>query len=297
MTLRDIAVFKRFIANKDLRRQFIRCYNVSKGFANNPKLIEDYFSNVDALSVITKAIRVCRPNDTYGYAFWQELNEDWKTFYEQTQSSHFYQNLNAAKSIDGYLAVLRENWNDTQKPWVWEPKAIAMTRLGLSPDDDDSQTEEEEDTTFTDASSDSQPPVIEIVDPDPLADFDFFEDNVTSSYKLKYNEASINFNNNSYKITFNISTSGTIKKRSMTNARLGRNKAGDVCLILNNSGQGPRLNLNSHNRNNKENVILNSKDVTTKIRTLLNIKLTYEVLKIEELQSTNDYLIYKLTRQ
>ena len=55
MTLKDIAVFKKFIANKDLRREFIRVYNRSKDWAKLPNTIEEYFSNVDPYALVITA--------------------------------------------------------------------------------------------------------------------------------------------------------------------------------------------------------------------------------------------------
>lgn len=133
MTLKDIAVFKHFIASKDLRKPFINVYNGSKGFANNPKEIEDYFSNVEPLAVILSAAKVCPPNATYGYDFWQDVHQDWKVQYKKMQSSSFYQTLEGLDSLTGYFRILRENWNDAKKPWIYEQEEVARMRLGFAP--------------------------------------------------------------------------------------------------------------------------------------------------------------------
>lgn len=294
MKLKDIAVFKHFIANKDLRRQYIRGYNVSKSFANNPNLIEDYFEKVDPLTVITKAIRVCRPNDTYGYDFWQSLNEEWITFYNQMQSSNFYQHVDENKSIDGYLGILRENWNDSQKPWCWEPRRLARIRLGLAPEEADNTTSDVRETPNED--KEEQQPLVDFVneDEDPLADFDFFDDVLPGQYRLKSNEISVNFNKGN-KITFNQVDSKVIRESGLKFARLAKSKNDDICLIINCYKGATLTNLSG--RNGNLNATINSVDICGKLRTLFSLKSDYSILRVEKLQAAQEFIIYKITKQ
>ena len=44
-----------------------------------------------------------------------------------------------------------------------------------------------------------------------------------------------------------------------------------------------------------KNLTINSKDICVKLHTLLNLKQDYTILCVEQLQSTPDYLIYKLS--
>ena len=139
-------------------------------------------------------------------------------------------------------------------------------------------------------------PLIELVeDKDPLADFEFFDSPTSVNFRLKSDEMSINFNNGTYKLTFNRMVSEDIEKAGLFFARLAKNRLGDVCLIFGRSN-GAKLSYHS-TRNGKVNITLNSKDITTKLRTLLNIKPDYSILNIKSLPSTSDFLIYKVTKQ
>jgi hypothetical protein len=283
MTLKDIAVFKHFISGKDVRRPFISVYNASKQWAKLPDSIEEYLSNADPMSVITKAARVCRPNSAYGYDFWQELNEEWKQFLAKASQGDYYQGRDLPK-LSGYYSILRENWNDKDKPWRFEELADAQARLGLKP------VEKVEHSPLVDSS------VVPEADAEDntLSDFEFLDEVKFSRNRLKCNEASINFNN-SYKITFNIMASEVIRESKLPFVRLAKSKAGDICLVFNLVG-GANIT-NKTGVNTTQNVTINSKDICEKLRTLFSIRPDYSILRIDRLQSTNDYIIYKITKQ
>lgn len=132
MDIKDIAIFKHFIAEKDIRKPFINCYNGSKSWAKLPDSIEEFFSNVDAPAVIAKGCRVCRPNSAYDYSFWQSLSQDWQEHLKKMQASDFYQRIEQPELLTGFFKILRENWNDAKKPWVYEDTNLTRQRLGLS---------------------------------------------------------------------------------------------------------------------------------------------------------------------
>jgi hypothetical protein len=129
---------------------------------------------------------------------------------------------------------------------------------------------------------------------DPLSDFEFLDDVKTTRNKMKTNEVSINFNN-SYKITFNVMASEVIRESKLPFVRLAKSKAGDICLVFNLVG-GANIT-NKTGVNSTQNVTINSKDICEKLRTLFSIRPDYSILRIERLQSKNDYIIYKITKQ
>lgn len=140
-------------------------------------------------------------------------------------------------------------------------------------------------------------PLIEFSDEeedDPLADFDFFDDVLPRNYRLKPNEVSINFNN-SNKITFNQFESKTIRESGLKFARLARNKVGDICLIINNR-EGVNIS-NLAGKANNQNTTINSVNICGKLRNLFHLKPDYSVLSIEKLQTTQEFIIYKITKQ
>jgi hypothetical protein len=292
MTLKEIAIFKRFMAQHELRMNFIKKYRKSIGLTRNPESIEQYFSNVEPQNVILSGVKAFKPNEAMGYDFWQSVNNTWQSYYHKMIASHSVEHYEASDLI-GYFASLRENW-DKEKPWVYEPIALAKVRYGLI-NPEEAVLNEEEDDAEKAAIEQDEPADIKEED-DPLADFDFLDLPTPLNVRLKADEVSLNFNSNSYKITFNRFTTEYIKKAGMTFARLAKNKSGDICLILNRH-EGTKLSKSTYNNGARENITINSKEITTKLRTLLNIRADYSVLVIQQLASTSDYMIYKLSKQ
>jgi len=291
MNLIDIAIFKHFIRSRDLRHNFIKKYKKSRTMTKNPESIEAYLSNVEPESVITKAITLFHPNETFGFDFWNNLDNNWQNFYKHMKADHATDQEVKILSLAGVYQVLCENW-DTDKPHLYETREQTIKRLGLAymlhpikeeePVKVEEQTKEEE-KPLVDSSNDS----------DPLSDFDFFDDVVPRSHKLKSNEVSLNYKD-SYKITFNTQESECIKKSGLTLARLAK-KNNDFYLIINNE-KGSNIS-NLAGRKSKQNITINSKDICVRLRVFLSIKETYSKFTIEKLQSTSDYIIYKLIKQ
>lgn len=292
MNLKEIAIFKRFMGQLELRKNFIKKYKRSIGMTRNPQSIEKYLSNVEPEKVITSAVRNFVTNEAMGYDFWQSVDMSWQEFLRKLRSSHTYDHEEAS-TMHGFFSALRENW-DKEKPWVYEPVSVAQIRYGLKGEETDVTDAETEDAAILTETDDA--PLIELVeDKDPLADFEFFDSPTQVNFRLKSDEMSINFNNGTYKLTFNRMVSEEIEKAGLFFARLAKNRLGDVCLIFGRSN-GAKLSYHS-TRNGKVNITLNSKDITTKLRTLLNIKPDYSILNIKSLPSTSDFLIYKVTKQ
>ena len=294
MTLKDIEVFKKFIANKDLRREFIRVYNRSKDWAKLPNTIEEYFSNVDPYAVITKAVRICKPNAAYGYSFWQELNEEWKVNFKKMQSSHFYQEMTGMETLSGYFAILRENWNDVEKPWKFEDITTARQRLGLEPLP---QAEEptKQDEEFTQGETNMTSEVIE--EPEDEADdleIDFVEIDKTSRIAngLRSGIISVNTRGHSYKIGINRIDTKTIKSKQVKYAMVGKVKSGDVVIQFNNNSKGVQMAYTSDGYFN-----VNSRQFVENLRRMLNITDDLVYLRIEKIAEKMDSITYKVTKQ
>lgn len=281
MTLKDIAVFKHFIAGKNLYKPFINVYNGSKKWAKLPDHIEEYLSNVEPLAVITKAVRICKPNATFGYDFWQDLNEDWKQAYKKIQSSHFYEDLQGMESLSGYFNILRENWNDAIKPWKFEPVEVARVRLGLACDDNcDIQDEQEQ----------SEPEPIEETD-DLGIEFIEIERPSRIAYVLQKDYISVNIRSNTFKISVNRVDSKDIKKKEPKFVQIGKTKGGDV-IIQFNRNKGIPIKITSDGYCN-----INSRIFVETTRKLLSISKDLEYVRIEKIAENMDSITYKVTRQ
>ena len=141
-----------------------------------------------------------------------------------------------------------------------------------------------------------QPTLIDFAEKeeDPLSDFDFFDDILPGNYRLKSNEISINFNKG-YKITFNQIDSKIIRDSGLKFVRLAKSKDGDICLIINRQKGATLTNLSG--RAGNMNATINSVDICGKLRTLFNLKSDYSILRVAKLQTTKEFIIYKVTIQ
>jgi hypothetical protein len=298
MTLQEIAIFKRFIGQHELRKNFIKKYRNSVGITRNPESIEKYLSNVEPTKVITSAIKHFITNEAMGYEFWQSVNESWLQYLEKMRSSHTIEQENPV-NLRGYFSALRENW-DKDKPWVYDPISVAQLRYGIiTPEEVGITGEDKEDVKEV-------PAEIQDVDfeeetaeqPDPLADFDFFEPQDRQWTKLNRGDASINFRSGSFKITFNKYDSEDAVSRNIACAKISKSKStGDICLVFAKEGMlqnASRVTYATNGRKGK-NLTINSKDICFMLHDLLNLKQDYTILCVEQLQSTPDYLIYKLS--
>jgi hypothetical protein len=129
---------------------------------------------------------------------------------------------------------------------------------------------------------------------DPLADFDFFDDVLPGQYRLKSNEISVNFYKGN-KITFNQIDSKVIRESELKFVRLAKSKMNDICLIINRQKGATVTNLSG--RQGNMNATINSVDICGKLRTLFSLKSDYSILKVEKIQATQEFIIYKITKQ
>ena len=139
--------------------------------------------------------------------------------------------------------------------------------------------------------SEEERPLLDFSDDDPLADFEFLDNVQPTNYRLKPGEASINFYK-SNKITFNQFDSVDIVASGLKFARLASNKAGDICLIIN-GVKGANL---SNGTKKAKNITINSIEISGKIKTLFRLKEKYSILKVEQIQKTQELIIYKITK-
>lgn len=301
MKLSDIAIFKRFIIDRTMRDIFIKKYREEYIDAKNPLSIEAYLSNVSVIDVINKAFKRFQMNSPFGFQFWQRLNLAWLDFYKKVSNDYGYQDKEKLRTLSGHFTVLRENWDSVREFWKYEPVNTALARYGLPPMADTLSEESPEaaaspelpaDVPETDSDNNTD----ELTD--PLADFDFFEPQDRQWTKLNRGDASINFRSGSFKITFNKYDSEDASSRNIACAKVSKSKStGDICLVFAKEGMlqnASRVTYATNGRTGK-NLTINSKDICVKLHTLLNLKQDYTVLCVEQLQSTPDYLIYKLS--
>ena len=127
---------------------------------------------------------------------------------------------------------------------------------------------------------------------DPLCEFELAElPPKVGARRLMDDEISYNVKNKGWRLTFNQKTSKSIKAHGgYEYATIGRNKKGDVMLMLNDANGVPMQN------SMKENATIGSKVLCEKLAEYLNINEQYVVLKIKEIAKTNDYVAYLVTK-
>ena len=283
MTLKDIAVFKHFICLKDLRRPFITAYYRGKNFAKNPDNIEDYFSNVEPLAVILSATRVCTPNAVFGYDFWQDLHQEWKTYYAKRSDI----NDKGLSTLEGYYLILRENWNDVQKPWRHEARVIAAGRLGLDPlpfIKEEKMNEEIKEET-------PEETIVEEPQEDDL-EIDFISlDLGRPCRKLDKGLISVNIRH-SWRLGINRFDAQTIQDKHLGYVMMGKTKSGDVVIQFNNNSNGTMLNYN-----NKSYININNRQFVERLRDIMSITDDLIYLRIEKIAEKDDSITYKVTKR
>ena len=281
MNLQDITLFKAYIGGNALRDIFIRYYRSNLKDTKNPQSIEIYLANVSPSEVIKNAIKVFKIDSNFGFDFWEKTNDKWRDYFKKIKGKHQFSNVEemekVAYNLDGYFSRLRENW-DTPTPWKYESVEETRKRCGLSHLDPEKTEEPAE-------------PLIEFTDSNPLDGFEFI-DPVQLSGKMKENQVSINTRTGCKKLTFNAKSSSVIVEKGFRFMRLAK-KGADIYLVFNHD-EGAAFSF--PNSDNCRNLVVNSKDVTLKIKALLNISTDYSILFISETLLTDDYLIYKLSK-
>lgn len=283
MTLQDIAIFKHFIAENDLRKPFCKVYRTSRDFAKLPTSIEDYFSNVDPMAVILSACRVCRPNDIHGYDFWQDLHQDWKAYYQKVLSNNFLNTDDGRlEKLQGYYMILKENWDNKDKPWRYEDTSIALQRLGLPPIEE-SVVEETPAEEPEEAETDNDPDIAFI-------DIDVTTRRVINA--LQKGILSSNIRSHSWRLTVNRTDSKDIKKKDVKFVRVGKTSNGDVIIQFCNYEKGiPIL----HNKDGYCNV--NSRKFVANFNQLMDTKEDLAYFRMEKISEKIDSITYKITKQ
>lgn len=294
MTPVAIAYFKHFLHDQNLVKYYLATYR-KRHQKKNPESVEQFLKDTSAGRVITDAFYF-RVNGNPSFDYWKEIDDKWQQYWSMNKENY----SNATwMFLKGTFAILRFNWDSTNGIYDKESLTDTYKRLGILSPYDETPDKTPEPTTESEAAAPEDQPLIDFgeQDEDPLSDFEFFDTGHThGGMRLKGNEASINIRKGSYKITFNLEISDVISKSGLRLARLAKNKAGDICIIFNNR-EGMKIIVSDRNNSHRESVTINSKELAIKLGTLLNITSEYSRLNIEQLSSTNDYLIYKLTRK
>lgn len=296
MTLQEIAIFKRFIGQHELRKNFIKKYRKSIGLTRNPESVEQYLSNVEPEKVITSAVKHFIINEAMGFDFWQSVNESWLAYLKKMRSSHTIEQVEA-ETMQGYYAALRENW-DKEKSWIYDPIVVAKVRYGLITPEEAGLMEDEEsqpEPVAEDVPEEKSDDLINFADDDSDdLEIDFVEIDKTSriANRLRSGIISVNTRNYSHKIGINRIDTKTIRQKQVKNAMVGKVKSGDVVIQFNNNSKGVQMVYTSDNYYN-----INSRQFVENLRRMMDITDDLAYLRIEKIAEKMDSITYKVTKQ
>lgn len=298
MTLQEIAIFKRFIGQHELRKNFIKKYRKSIGLTRNPESVEQYLSNVEPEKVITSAVKHFITNEAMGFDFWQSVNDSWQAYLHKMRSSHTIEQVEA-ETMRGYYAALRENW-DKEKSWIYDPIAVAKVRYGLiTPEEaglmEDEEKPAEQDEEFTQGETNMSSELIDFADDDSDdLEIDFVEiDKATRIVNgLRSGIISVNVRNHSWKIGINRIDTKTIKSKQVKYAMVGKVKSGDVVIQFNNNSKGVPMVYTGDNYYN-----INSRQFVDNLRRMMDITDDLVYLRIEKIAEKMDSITFKVTKQ
>jgi len=330
----EIALFKHFLGSKGMTTVWISSYRRNH-YKTNPISIEEYLQKVAPEDVMMKAF-IFFINTDYGYEYWEKMTVLWMEFYEGNRNNYtadeWYKlqgmskilrtnwdaaahwkeesRLTAAMRLGIDLALIGcEDKTPTAPPTKMAEEYLReKTREEIAKMGDATNKEDAPLLDFSDGDTDGKGDDVERMDiktyikgkPEEkksiLGEFEFLDISRKSKRsRLLDNEISVNTRNNCARMTFNQKISNEIKARGgYEYAALLKNKKGDVALILNDEKGVPLQE--SHTRVNA-NVIIGTKTLVDKVITFLGLNNDYEIIKVTEIERTNDYVAYLLTKK
>lgn len=296
MTLQEIAMLKAFVKDRGMDEMFISLYTKYK-LKENPISIEEYLQKVDASNVFVSAFYWII-NSRFGYDYWQEFQRKWDRYRVEKINEYPMDDI---RNFRGRGKSLRCNW-DNPKFWHTQGRIDTAERYGmeLSVEELEKIAQEydrvgynSQTKTYDGLGKDLRLANKKLSEIDPLCEFELAElpSKKAGARRLMDDEISYNVKNKGWRLTFNQKTSKSIKARGgYEYATIGRNKKGDVMLMLNDANGVPMQN------STKENATIGSKVLCEKLAEYLNINERYVVLKIKEIAKTNDYVAYLVTK-
>jgi hypothetical protein len=296
----NIALFKHFLEGKGMVTPFVNMFK-SYPLRKNSNSIEEYLRNVDEGDVCLHAFYFVI-NSRWGYNYWYDTQKEFMEYLKEHEDDP---GKDEWYLLNGKSKILRTNW-DT-KHWKQEPKVAAAKRLGIElPEYETNEDEqpknneannfvEEQDTEKLDIKTYIKGKEEEKMD--IFGEFEFLEiKKQNNRRKLADDEISINTRSGHGQITFNLSISGDIRKRGgYEYAALLKNKKNEVAIIFNDI-KGVTINDGSNNKSNNSNIRISNKELVEKVATFLGLENDYTIVKVTEIEKTDDYVAYILTK-
>ena len=295
MTPIEIAYLKHFMFDKAINQSFVSFYKKYR-LQCNPESIEQFFLQTSVKDVFMKAFTFYPSNflskSNFSFDYWNDISKKWQTYMVQNEDNFSNESWPLLKKT---FAILRQNWdlphyysgnNLESTEEVYERMHIELPLPEKVWGHGYCKKPVKKKQTIVDADFEDN----DVSDCD-LPDLDFFDgkDNLRN-IKIRPLTISINRKKGG-KITFSQQEYRMILDNGYLYARLGRDKQGCICIVLNKQ-QG--LNLSNLNSERLRNISISSKDTVDKLLTLLFVKEEYSQHPISIEKKTPDYAIIKI---
>ena len=313
----EIAYFKHFLYDKGLQSKYIYNYrNYRDADRGNPESLEDFLQIVSSEDVVLKAFIFFmhtignRKSNRPSHFFWSGINKDWQTYLNMNRNNY---NNNKFRRLVGTFSILRQNW-DKENYFEDESKEDTYKRMSINPDDENlpmkpvTPTHKEEKDPLEGIDLDEKK-MNETSEPEGnpvtqgISNFlDGFTMIDTSNYRggkqLSNLDVSVNLNNGTYKMTFSLTQSEIIRNKGYVHVYLfTKDNTGEIALKFTrekNPKKGCRLNMP---KEKKDNVCINSVDMTKKIQKFFKTKELYFTLNIVNTTTVNDEMYYIMRKK
>ena len=304
MTLKETALFKKFLDEKGMQTMYISMYKKYK-VKSNPESIEAFFNDVSSNTVCTTAFYFLT-NTHFGYDYWNDMQTAFNGYCLSEMKNIDDNEFNLLRGKAGQYA--RQNW-DSEKFWKPEGRIFAAKRLGIELPLEVLQniinekarqgnlSEEEEDIISKKELAIANQEIFERENHDDkdaiLSGFKLID--VKPSRTIHDNEISLNLKNNGGRITFSQKlTEEYLERGCYKYAVLGVNDNGDVALLLNDVQGTPVCSTSSRRT---KNVTINNKAFCKRLSELLDIKEEYVTLTLVEFRKTPENVAYIINKK
>ena len=310
----EIAYFKHFLYDKAIQKSYILNYRDYRK-DGNPESLEDFLQIASPDNVIMKAFFFFmntvgnRNNKKPSYLFWKSINDDWQIYLNMNRNN--CSNYKFRKLV-GTFAILRQNW-DKENFFEDESKEETYKRMFINPNEKVlpmkpvTPTREKEKDPLKIVGFDEKKPTENPVENNPISQgaanfLDGFTMVDTSNYRggkqLSNLDVSVNLNNNTYKMTFSLTQSEIIRNKGYVHVYyFTKEESGEIALRFTrekNPQKGCRLNMS---KDKKDNVCINSIDMTKKIQKFFKTKEPYFTLTIVTTTTVNDEMYYIMRKK
>lgn len=291
----EVAMFKKFLENMGVDTVYINMYRKNK-VIGNPESLEKFLYTTPTNEVCTKAFYFIANSD-YGYDYWTNAG---KKFLEYVTDEWDEDHANDWWRMRGSRRKLLKKNYDAIEFWKYESRTAARQRIAEMMPEYACLLEDEKEKGKDVLDSIVIPEKSESIivagkkheeKKDFLSEFEFVGMDKPTA-RLKRDEVRVNTRNRRWNICINKDETDKIRNIGRFKCvALMKRKDGQLALFFN--------NINGCNVSDNErdaNININSKELVTSIKSHLEEKSNFFVLKIKEIAHTDEYIAYLLSK-